>query len=200
MSNELPVKQGWLPLPGQEGASNFRLRTGHSRLNARMYKLKLATSPKCSCGSATKHLQRCPLLEHKEERCGQWRPGYKRNYTAQWRNCRIRQPSSMWPAWDCSGEREEESHYSSLHRIKERFCLRNRKSIETRGYLICTRGRSPRVLIRLLSVFDVLFLLYLIVKHKKRSLLTQYETPGKSNQWTSIWIWYFCRFPFLPSQ
>jgi hypothetical protein len=30
----------------------------------------------------------------------------------------------------------------------------NRKSIETWGYLICTRGLSPRVLIRLLSVLN----------------------------------------------
>jgi hypothetical protein len=40
----------------------------------------------------------------------------------------------------------------------------NRKSTETRGYLICTRGRSPRVLIRLPSVL-MFFLFCIIDKH-----------------------------------
>ena len=46
----------------------MRLRTGHSRLNAQMFKkLKLAPSPICNCGledQMAKHtLQRCPLLQ-----------------------------------------------------------------------------------------------------------------------------------------
>jgi hypothetical protein len=48
------------------------------------------------------------------------------------------------------------------------YDLSNRKSTETRGSNI-----------------------------KARSLMSQYETPAKMNQWTNIWIWHFCRFPFL---
>ena len=44
------------------------LRTGHSRLNAHMFKkTKLAPSPTCNCGpedqTAEHILQRCPLLQ-----------------------------------------------------------------------------------------------------------------------------------------
>ena len=46
----------------------MRLRTGHDRFNAHMYrKIKLAPSPTCSCGledqTAEHTLQRCPLLQ-----------------------------------------------------------------------------------------------------------------------------------------
>jgi hypothetical protein len=42
--------------------------------------------------------------------------------------------------------------------------ISNRKSIETRGYPTCMRGRSPWVLIRLSSVL-MFFLFCIIVKH-----------------------------------
>jgi len=49
----------------------FRLRTGHNRLNSHMYKLKIAASPKCSCGEdnqTAKHiLQQCPLREQQRK-------------------------------------------------------------------------------------------------------------------------------------
>ena len=46
----------------------MRLRTGHSRLNAHMFrKMKLAPSPTCNCGledqTAEHILQRCSLLQ-----------------------------------------------------------------------------------------------------------------------------------------
>jgi hypothetical protein len=60
-----------------------------------------------------------------------------------------------------------------------RPCLSsNRKSIETRGYLICTRGRSPRVLIRLPSVL-MLFLFCIIVKHKNTLSVVKIWHPRK---------------------
>jgi hypothetical protein len=59
-------------LDRKEQITIFRLRTGHNRLNAHyMYKLKLAASPKCSCGNdnqtAEHILQRCPLLEQQRK-------------------------------------------------------------------------------------------------------------------------------------
>ncbi|XP_060572511.1 uncharacterized protein LOC132730568 [Ruditapes philippinarum] len=54
-------------LDRKEQVTIFRLRTGHKWLNAHMFKLKLAASPKCSCGrdnqTAEHLLQQCPLLE-----------------------------------------------------------------------------------------------------------------------------------------
>ena len=46
----------------------MRLRPGHNRLNAHMFrKMKLAPSPTCNCGledqTAEHTLQRCPLLQ-----------------------------------------------------------------------------------------------------------------------------------------
>jgi hypothetical protein len=73
--------------------------------------------------------------------------------------------------------------------------ISNRKSIETRGYLVCTRGRSPRVLIRMPSVL-MFFLFCIIVKHKNTFPVVTIWNPGKKYQWTSILIWYFCRCPF----
>jgi hypothetical protein len=50
----------------------------------------------------------------------------------------------------------------------------NRKSIETRGYLICPRGRSPRVLFRLPSVFFCIK-----VKYKNTFLVVRIWNPRK---------------------
>ena len=54
--------------PRWQQAVVMRLRTGHNRLNAPMFrKLKLAPSPICNCGLAdqtAEHVrQRCPLLQ-----------------------------------------------------------------------------------------------------------------------------------------
>jgi hypothetical protein len=51
----------------------MRLRTGHCRLNAHMFrKLKLAPSPTCSCGlddqTPNHMLQNCPLLKNLQDK------------------------------------------------------------------------------------------------------------------------------------
>jgi hypothetical protein len=64
-------------------------------------------------------------------------------------------------------------------RFMDRMTTCNRKSTETRSYLICTRGRSPRVLIRLPSVL-VFFLFCIIVKHKSTFPVVTKWNPGKN--------------------
>jgi hypothetical protein len=61
---------------------------------------------------------------------------------------------------------------------KAEFELCNRKSIETQGYLICTSGRSTRVLIRLPSVL-MFFLFCIIVKHKNTFPVVTLWNPGE---------------------
>ena len=55
-------------LTRQQQVAILRLRTGHCRLNAHMYKLKLATSPLCPCGTekqTPEHvLQTCPIFSN----------------------------------------------------------------------------------------------------------------------------------------
>jgi ribonuclease HI len=67
-----PVKDDYHYLDRKEQVTIFRLRTGHNRLNAHLYKLKLAASPLCSCGleyqTAEHLLQRCPLIEQQRKR------------------------------------------------------------------------------------------------------------------------------------
>jgi len=58
-------------LDRKEQVTILRLRTAHNRLNSHMYKLKIAASPKCSCGqdnqTAEHILQQCPLLEQQSK-------------------------------------------------------------------------------------------------------------------------------------
>jgi hypothetical protein len=56
--------------------------------------------------------------------------------------------------------------------------LSNRKSIETRGKLICTRGRNPRLLIKLPIVL-MFFLFCIIVKHKNTLPVVAIWNPRK---------------------
>ena len=57
-------KDAYSHLTRQQQVTILRLRTGHCRLNAHMYRLKLATTPLCPCGTAPQTpehvLQTCP--------------------------------------------------------------------------------------------------------------------------------------------
>jgi hypothetical protein len=81
-----------------------------------------------------------------------------------WKHC-----ACIWIRFNCDTFSTERS---------PNYDTSNRKSIETRGYLICTRGRSPRVLIRLPSVL-MFFLFCIIVKHKNTFPVVTIWNPGK---------------------
>jgi hypothetical protein len=56
--------------------------------------------------------------------------------------------------------------------------ISNRNSTETRGYLICTRGRSPPNINQIAECFGV-FLFCIIVKHKNTFPVVTILNPGK---------------------
>jgi hypothetical protein len=94
--------------------------------------------------------------------------------------------------------------YTVMDYLYQQFCyfqwIRNRKSIETRGYLICTKGRSPRVLIRLSSVL-MIFLFCIIVQHKNTFPVVTIWNPGKKEPMNEHLNMIFLSLSFsLPSQ
>ena len=99
--------KGCLPLPWTMAAGcDMRLRTGHNRLNAHMFKkLKLAPSPTCNCGqgdqTAEHILQDIPYSKDTEIPCGWWQPHYEQSYMATGRTWKRQLHSSLRLVWRC---------------------------------------------------------------------------------------------------
>ena len=74
-------------LQRQQQTTIFRLRTGHCRLRAHMYRMGLSDTPDCQCGTAQQTpehiLQTCP--NHQEARVQHW-PEHKTVQQKLWGN------------------------------------------------------------------------------------------------------------------